>query len=124
MALLLAGSPRRIRRVRAAREAWFSTRIAGRGRPRCRLRHGARARVYQWARCVWDRAYFAALDSRDVDLRRRRYRDDLCGTPRFGVPLKLQRYLVSFVCGCLFGAGLALAGMTRPQKFWAFSTWR
>ena len=34
--------------------------------------------------------------------------------------MKLQRYLVSFVCGCLFGAGLALAGMTRPQKVLGF----
>ncbi len=30
------------------------------------------------------------------------------------------RYLTSLVCGLLFGAGLALAGMTRPQKVLGF----
>jgi uncharacterized protein len=34
--------------------------------------------------------------------------------------MKLQRYLVSLVCGLLFGAGLALSGMTRPQKVLGF----
>jgi uncharacterized membrane protein YedE/YeeE len=30
--------------------------------------------------------------------------------------MKLPRYVASLVCGLLFGAGLALAAMTRPQK--------
>jgi uncharacterized membrane protein YedE/YeeE len=34
--------------------------------------------------------------------------------------MKLPRYLISLVCGLLFGAGLALAGMTRPQKVLGF----
>ena len=34
--------------------------------------------------------------------------------------MKTLRYLVSLVCGLLFGAGLALAGMTRPQKVLGF----
>jgi uncharacterized membrane protein YedE/YeeE len=34
--------------------------------------------------------------------------------------MKQLRYVVSFVCGLLFGAGLALAGMTRPQKVLGF----
>ncbi|WP_168788543.1 DUF6691 family protein [Paraburkholderia aromaticivorans] len=34
--------------------------------------------------------------------------------------MKLQRHLASLVCGLLFGAGLALAGMTRPQKVLGF----
>jgi uncharacterized membrane protein YedE/YeeE len=34
--------------------------------------------------------------------------------------MKARRYLASLVCGLLFGAGLALAGMTRPQKVLGF----
>ncbi|HEX3380746.1 MAG TPA: DUF6691 family protein [Paraburkholderia sp.] len=34
--------------------------------------------------------------------------------------MKVRRYLASLVCGLLFGAGLALAGMTRPQKVLGF----
>lgn len=34
--------------------------------------------------------------------------------------MKLQRYAASLVCGLLFGAGLALSGMTRPQKVLGF----
>jgi uncharacterized membrane protein YedE/YeeE len=34
--------------------------------------------------------------------------------------MKTLRYLISLVCGLLFGAGLALAGMTRPQKVLGF----
>lgn len=34
--------------------------------------------------------------------------------------MRLQRYLASLASGLLFGAGLALAGMTRPQKVLGF----
>lgn len=34
--------------------------------------------------------------------------------------MKARRYVASLVCGLLFGAGLALAGMTRPQKVLGF----
>jgi uncharacterized protein len=33
---------------------------------------------------------------------------------------KMLRYLVSLICGLLFGAGLALSGMTRPLKVLGF----
>jgi uncharacterized protein len=34
--------------------------------------------------------------------------------------MKPLRYLASLACGLLFGIGLALAGMTRPQKVLGF----
>jgi len=34
--------------------------------------------------------------------------------------MRLLRYLISLICGLLFGSGLALAGMTRPQKVLGF----
>ena len=83
-----------------------------------RLRHAVEQRLHVRAWRLRHRAVVAALDRCDGDFHDRRHRRRCADPPRFRS--LMMRALASLICGYIFGWGLFVSGMMRPDKVLGF----
>ena len=74
--------------------------------------------LHQWTRCLWDRPTLPSIDGRHPDLHDERHAHCLCGATRAG--WWCMKAWSAIAAGMLFGAGLALSGMSDPLKVLGF----